>query len=141
MQRFSLYPHYNEHLSLLALASILGTGTAFAVLLFRQGIEVAHIFFTDVIGAKGIIGNGLSSIGVNPELGLLFTLSLAGFLVGMIMHYTVGREKYHGVAAIMESVALSGGGYDIVLCHLKFSLLFYLSGQALLSDQKIQVYK
>ena len=109
MQRFSLYPHYNEHMSLLAISAVLGTGTALGVFLFRQGIEQAHIFFTDVIGAKGIIGNGLESIGLNPEFGLLFTLALAGFLVGMIMYYIVGREKYHGIAAIMESVALSGG--------------------------------
>jgi len=142
MQRFSLYPRYNEQLSLLVLASVLGTGTAFAVLLFRQGIEVAHFVFTDVIGAKGIIGKVLESIGLNPEFGLLFTLGLAGFLVGMIMHYIVGHEKYHGVAAIMESVALSGGRlpYRLVPFKALASILSLGAGASLgPEDPSVQI--
>ena len=109
MQRQNLYPRYTEHMSLLALAALLGTGTALAVFLFRRGIILAHTFFTGVIGSEGAIGEFLTSNGLNPALGLLFTLPLAGFIVGLIMHYWVGQEKYHGVAAIMESVAIAGG--------------------------------
>ena len=32
-----------------------------------------------------------------------------GLLVGLIVHYFIGVERYHGVAGIIESVALSGG--------------------------------
>lgn len=142
MQRFSLSPRYNEHVSLLVLASILGTGTALAVLLFRKGIEVAHFIFTDVIGARGIIGQLLESIGLNPEFGLLFTLALSGFLVGMIMHYIVGHEKYHGVAAIMESVALSGGRlrYRLVPFKALASILSLGAGASLgPEDPSVQI--
>ncbi len=142
MQRFSLSPRYNEHVSLLVLASILGTGTALAVLLFRKSIEVAHFIFTDVIGAKGIIGQLLESIGLNPEFGLLFTLALSGFLVGIIMHYIVGHEKYHGVAAIMESVALSGGRlrYRLVPFKALASILSLGAGASLgPEDPSVQI--
>jgi len=142
MQRFSLYPHYNEHMSLLAISSVLGTGTALAVLLFRQAIEFADVFFTNVIGVNGLIGQALGSVGVNPELGLLFSLSLAGFLVGMIMHYIVGHEKYHGVAAIMESVALSGGRlrYRLVPFKVLASVLSLGAGASLgPEDPSVQI--
>ncbi len=34
---------------------------------------------------------------------------IGGLLVGLIIHFFVGVERYHGVAGIMEAVAISGG--------------------------------
>ncbi len=32
-----------------------------------------------------------------------------GLVVGLIKHFFVGKERHHGVAGIMEAVALAGG--------------------------------
>ncbi len=36
-------------------------------------------------------------------------MAAVGLLVGLISHYLVGEERHHGVAGIIESVALAGG--------------------------------
>lgn len=40
---------------------------------------------------------------------LLFIPMVGGAVVGLISHFLIGNEKYHGTAAIMQSVALTGG--------------------------------
>ena len=91
------------------LAVVLGLSTAGFVMLFRRGIELIHIFTTETLGTEGYIGHILESLGIDPRISLILILALAGLLVGWLMHTFVGEEKYHGVAAIMESVAISGG--------------------------------
>jgi CIC family chloride channel protein len=38
-----------------------------------------------------------------------FATAVGGLVVGLILHFFVGVERYHGVAGIIESVALAGG--------------------------------
>jgi len=126
MQRSRLYPVYNKHVTLIALAVLLGTGTALAVGLFRSGIDVVHDVFTSQLGSSGLIGHLLEPVGISPHFALLLTLPAAGFMVGLIMYYLVGHEKYHGVAGIMESVAVSGG-------HLAYRLVPFKAFASILS--------
>ncbi|MBC7226854.1 MAG: chloride channel protein, partial [Thermoflexales bacterium] len=49
---------------------------------------------------------------VQPALGrwaILLLPVLGGLLVGLISHRFLGEERYHGVAGIIEAVALAGG--------------------------------
>lgn len=119
MQRSGLYPHYSERVMLVGLASLLGMITAGAVLLFRRAFEATHTVLSGIVGDEGFIGEELEALNVAPSLALLVTLPTAGFLVGNIIYFFVGHEKYHGVAAIMESVALSGGRLRYGLMPIK----------------------
>ena len=88
--------------TLLLLAIVLGLATAAAIWLFRQGIDFFNRAFTGFLA-----GTLLSPI--IASLGIIVSLALAGALVGFIMDRFVGEERHHGVAGIMESVAMSGG--------------------------------
>ena len=103
------YFRHSQNTMLVIVAVFVGLCTSAVVLLFRHAIEWFHYLFTELIGSEGFIGNILESVGLNPAWALILTLSLAGFIVGLIMRYLVGHEKYHGLANIMESVALAGG--------------------------------
>ncbi|MGB7339455.1 MAG: chloride channel protein [Phototrophicaceae bacterium] len=109
MTQWRKYWHSAEETRFIILAVMLGLGTAGFVMIFRQGIEVAHFIFRKWLGAEGIFGQALTTIGIDPRLSLILALALAGFIVGLIMHYLVVEEKYHGVTGIMEAVAISGG--------------------------------
>lgn len=82
---------------LLFLAVTVGVVTALALWIFHLGIEFFHHLFVEQLA---------ESIG---DVGIVISLALAGFIIGWIMHQFVGHEKYHGVAGIMEQVALAGG--------------------------------
>ncbi len=88
--------------TLLLLAIVLGLATAAAIWLFRQGIDFFNRVFT------GFLANTLLSP-IIGALALIVSLALAGAIVGLIMQTFVGEERHHGVAGIMESVAMSGG--------------------------------
>jgi CIC family chloride channel protein len=94
---------------LIGLAIIVGLSTGLSVLLFRQGFHFFHYLFFDRLGEHGFIGGLLEARHINPRLAILITLPLAGVIVGYIVTIFIGHEKHHGVAAIMESVALAGG--------------------------------
>lgn len=119
MQRSWLYPYYSERVILVSLAAVLGLATSAAVLVFRQSFEYIHHFSKEYLGEDGFIGAGLEQVNIEPTLALLLTLPLAGFVVGGISHYIIGHEKHHGVAAIMESVALAGGRLPYKLAPFK----------------------
>jgi CIC family chloride channel protein len=87
---------------LLLLAIVLGLATAAAVWLFRQAIDFFNHWFTGVLA-----GSLLSPI--IGALGIIISLTLAGAIVGWMMDTFIGEERHHGVAGIMESVAMSGG--------------------------------
>ncbi|MFW5772231.1 MAG: chloride channel protein, partial [Phototrophicaceae bacterium] len=83
------------------LAVTVGLATGLSIWLFRLSIEAFHIFFFevlqhDVLGALG-------------PFSVVLALGLAGYVVGLLMQRFVGEERHHGVAGIMEAVALSGG--------------------------------
>jgi chloride channel protein, CIC family len=90
----------SEPLLLGAAALTLGLATGVGVWLFKQLIELAHAVAFDRVGAwLGSFGNW--TVVLIPALG--------GLVVGLIVHFLVGEERHHGVAGIMESVALAGG--------------------------------
>ena len=77
-----------------------GLTTGMGVWLFKHMIELSHeIFLGWLAGLVTALGPWL--IFIIPTLG--------GLLVGIIQTYLIGPERYHGVAGIIESVALSGG--------------------------------
>lgn len=91
-----------ESTALYGLAVIVGLASCLCVLVFREAIVWFHEIFAiglahDVLG--GILGAG----------GIVVSLALAGAIVGLLMEHLVGEERHHGVAGIMEAVALAGG--------------------------------
>lgn len=94
-----LYP--SENTALIVLAIISGLTTGLGIWLFRLAIDVAHLVFSQILG-QGVLG------ALGPA-SLIITLGLAGLIVGWLMERFVGPEKLHGVAGIMEAVALVGG--------------------------------
>lgn len=97
---------------LLVLAITVGLGSGIGVWIFRKGIDFFHDLFT-----VRLAGQFLSPIvgAIAPVLAL----ALAGLVVGLIMEYLVGHEKYHGVAGVIEAVALAGGRMRYVIAPFK----------------------
>ena len=86
-------------------AAAVGLFAGAGVWLFRRAIDAAHALAFGVIGthlaATSLPGAKLWSVALLPILG--------GLVVGLVMHFLVGHERHHGVAGIMEAVALAGG--------------------------------
>ena len=97
LQRF----HPSEGSLLLALAVLVGLATGVSIWLYRAGIEVFHEIF--VVEFINLLGDTLGS------LTAIASRAIAGFIVGWLMVRFVGTERLHGVAGIMEAVALAGG--------------------------------
>lgn len=83
-----------------AVALGLGLATGAGVWIFKQMILLGHKFFLEGLG--GFLETyGTWTIALVPILG--------GLIVGLVQVYFIGNERHHGVAGIIESVALSGG--------------------------------
>ena len=91
----------SDNLVLMTLAVGVGFATALSLSIFRGAIELMHDVFVETIGNNMLTGLG--------ALNMVVALTIAGFLVGLIQTRLVGHERYHGVAGIMEAVALAGG--------------------------------
>jgi CIC family chloride channel protein len=86
---------------LLIVASVLGLLVAFGVRLYRLAIE----FFHELLAVEAVHA-------LVPVLGAfagVVVLALSGFVIGLWLDRFVGHERHHGVAAVIESVAISGG--------------------------------
>jgi len=96
-QRFQI----SENAMLLALAVVVGISTGAGIWLFQLSIEYAHEFFrVELAGHRlGYVGNW----------AMIPVLALVGAIVGTLVHFGVGEERHHGVAGVIESVALVGG--------------------------------
>lgn len=82
------------------LAILVGLSAAAGVWLFKRLIELAQaFFFTELAGWLAPLGRWTV---------VLFPL-IGGLLVGLIVHFLIKPERHHGVAGIIESVALGGG--------------------------------
>jgi CIC family chloride channel protein len=90
----------SETVVMFILAIVVGLTTGFGVWLFKQLIEIANHFFF------GVLGGALSPLG---GWTVLLLPILGGLIVGILLHRFVGEERHHGVAGIMEAVALAGG--------------------------------
>ncbi|MCA9882858.1 MAG: chloride channel protein [Anaerolineae bacterium] len=99
---------FSDNSVLLMLAVIVGLTTGICVALFRAGIEWVHEILAVDFG-ETFLGGILESIGVDPRLSIIIVLVLAGLVVGAIAQQLIGHERHHGVAGIIEAVALTGG--------------------------------
>lgn len=99
----------SENTRLLLLSIALGLAVGISVWLFRWLFHWIHAELVVKIGVEGIGAWLFETFHLPPEFALILVLAGAGLLVGFIMQRYVGHEKYHGVAGIMESVALAGG--------------------------------
>ncbi len=82
------------------IAVLVGLASGVGVWIFKGLIELAQRL------AFGALGGWLAQFGgwtvaLIPVVG--------GLLVGLFLHFFIGEERYHGVAGIMEAVALAGG--------------------------------
>ena len=127
----TIKPAYNftESVALAVIAIFVGLATGIGVWLFKQlftaiyryafgGIDtplgLLHQkenvlqFFQDIAIWAGFdrIGTALGCIG---NWMIFFMPVLGGLAVGLISHFFIGKERYVGIAGIMESVALAGG--------------------------------
>lgn len=102
----------DENTLLLGLAILVGLMTGASILLFHAGIEGFHWLFQETI-AHDLLGAWLG------PLGIVVSLALAGVIVGWMMEQFVGAERYHGLASIIEAVALAGGRLPYRLMPIK----------------------
>ncbi len=91
----------SEPVLLSAAALVLGVGTGVGVWLFKQLINLVQTVAFEKLAVWLKTPFGSWTVVLIPVLG--------GLMVGLITHFGVGEERHHGVAGIMESVALSGG--------------------------------
>ncbi len=100
----------NDMLLEVGLAVLVGLGSGAGVWLLKQLIELFRgVFFTDLGGLMAPLGGW--TVAVFPVLG--------GAVVGLLVHRWLRREKHHGVAGIMELVALGGGRLKYQLIPVK----------------------
>lgn len=81
-------------------ALLVGLSSGFGIWLFKQLIEWAQWLMFDVVGGY-LAPLGAWSVALLPVFG--------GLIVGAVVHFMIGVERHHGVAGIIESVALAGG--------------------------------
>jgi CIC family chloride channel protein len=90
----------SENGILLALAVLVGLSTGAGVWVFRVAIE----FFQELIREEFV--HEVLPFG---DWGIVLALALVGLTVGLLMQTFVGHQRHHGVAGVIESVALAGG--------------------------------
>lgn len=93
------YLQPNEAVILGSAAVLVGLAAGIGVWAFKWLIEFFH-------SLAGGLGNLTSAWG---SWALALLPVLGGLIVGLIVHFFVGVERHHGVAGIMEAVALAGG--------------------------------
>lgn len=81
-------------------ALLVGIASAAGVWVFKWLIELTRKLVFDGLGGR-LAGLGGWQVVLFPIIG--------GLVVGLITHFFIGEERYHGVAGIMEAVALVGG--------------------------------
>lgn len=92
------YP--SETLIMGGMAILVGLTAGAGIWVFKRMIDLAHWAAFDWLGSHlGILGRW--QVAILPVIG--------GLAVGLIAKYLIGHEQHHGVAGVMESVALAGG--------------------------------
>jgi chloride channel protein, CIC family len=82
------------------IALVVGLAGGAGVWLFKFLIRLVNQLFYGGIGATLAPWGGWT-VALLPVLG--------GLVVGLIVHFFIGEERHHGVAGVMEAVALAGG--------------------------------
>lgn len=90
----------SQTLLLGSVAAIVGLMSGIGVWLFKRLIDLVQLIMLGGFG-KAVAPLGYWAIILVPVLG--------GIAVSLVSQYLAGEEKLHGVAGIMESVALTGG--------------------------------
>ena len=110
----------SENATLLILAISVGVATGGGVWLFRQGITFFQSTFRD----------GLANTIFHPfgSFAIVLVLALAGLIVGLLVDRFIGEERHHGVAGIMEAVALAGGRLRYQRMPIKAALAAFSLG-------------
>ncbi len=90
----------SESVVLAGTALLVGLTSGIGVWLFKKLIDLAHTIAFDGLGAW-LSHYGSWTIALVPAIG--------GLVVGAIAYFLIGEERHHGVAGIMEAVALAGG--------------------------------
>ena len=103
---------------LVACALLVGLTSGVGIWLFKRLIDVAHLLFFGVAGAN-LSRLGTWTVFLVPVLG--------GVIVGLISHFVIGEERFHGVSGIMNAVAFEGALFPAL--HLAPSA-FALAGMA-----------
>lgn len=85
-------------------AIVVGLLTGVGVWLFKQLITLTQHFMF------GILNNLLSPLG---RASVVILPILGGLVVGLISHFWIGKERYHGLPGIIEACALGGGRLPI----------------------------
>ncbi len=81
-------------------AALVGLTSGMGIWLFKRLIDLAHWAAFEELAPR-LAAYGPWTIALAPLLG--------GLLVGLVKHHFIGEERHHGVAGIMEVVALAGG--------------------------------
>jgi CIC family chloride channel protein len=89
----------NETLILSIVALLVGLTSGAGVWLFKRLIDLFQYLSFDLLA--NALPFGRWSVAVLPIIG--------GLVVGLLIHFFVGVERHHGVAGVMEAVALAGG--------------------------------
>lgn len=90
----------SQTLLLVTMAILVGLGSGVGVWLFKFTFNLIHESMFNIVG-RWVSPFGSWTIILIPTVG--------GLIVGLFSHYLLPEEKLHGTAAIMQSVALSGG--------------------------------
>ncbi len=81
-------------------AAAVGLLAGASVWVFKRAIDVVHY------AAFGLLGARLASW---APWAIFLVPVLGGVLVGLLVHWLIGEERHHGVAGVIEAVALAGG--------------------------------
>jgi chloride channel protein, CIC family len=90
----------SEAVILGGVAILIGVMAGAGVWCFKRLIDLVHWVVFDQLG------NWLAFLG---RWNVFLLPVIGGLLVGLIAHFLIGEERHHGVAGIIEAVALAGG--------------------------------
>lgn len=100
MKKWRINWQPSEMVILGGIALVVGVSSGMGIWLFKRLIDLAQWAFYEQAGVF-LARFGGWSVALLPIAG--------GLVVGLIAHYFIGEERHHGVAGIMEAVALAGG--------------------------------
>jgi len=90
----------SESVILSAAAVLIGLASGAGIWGLKKLIALSEwFFFTELAHRFSPLGNW--QVVILPVIG--------GLVVGLILHFGIGKERYHGVAGIIEACALGGG--------------------------------
>lgn len=93
----------NEHLTLVALALVVGIAAAYGALVFRIGVEEIQ-----KLGYGIYLGEVILEAGTLPWWQILAVPAIGGLLVGIILQFAHGGRRAHSIAHVIEASALKG---------------------------------